>query len=454
MQHPDEGTIHAWLDGALSPAEAQAFEEHVAGCAECEAAVADARGLLAASSRILSALDHVPAGVVPRGGPAGGTTAGSAGSHRTGLEPGGFRAARWKAAAAIVLVAGVSWFALQPNARRGDVASKPVTEQAAAATTADTNVIAQAPKAAEIVPPSIAPSSAQSAVPAAPPAVRSNKTLATSSMASDASAPSAPVAARRAMVPRSEASDAGLSGSVGTGGSASAIPRAAMPNQPTVGASGAASGYASRLDDRASAEAKSQAMTSARREVAMDRVAQNARTDVDSVLVSDSARRAESAAADRVNARDFAMQKRAVAAPSVAATAMPRRVEPETFGELATGCYTVETSGWLPADGARTTPRLPARMELQQTLGLSGDERGNHLARPAPGEPPLPAGTIGFWKPLGENRIRVTFADERGWTVLTLDVAAESLRGPARSFLASDGTLRSSEVLAHRTICR
>jgi hypothetical protein len=133
---------------------------------------------------------------------------------------------------------------------------------------------------------------------------------------------------------------------------------------------------------------------------------------------------------------------------------MPSRVEPENVSELAAGCYVVETSDLLPADGARTTRRLPARMELQQTLGLSGDERGNHLARPAPGELSLPPRTIGFWKPLGDDRIRVTFANERGWTVLTLDVTAASLRGPARSFAASDGTLRSSDVIAHRTSCR
>jgi anti-sigma factor RsiW len=65
MQHLDEGTIHAWLDGALSPTEASAAESHVASCAECSAKVAEARGLIAASSRIVGALDHVPAGVIP-----------------------------------------------------------------------------------------------------------------------------------------------------------------------------------------------------------------------------------------------------------------------------------------------------------------------------------------------------------------------------------------------------
>jgi hypothetical protein len=66
MPHLDEGTIHAWLDGALSPAEAEAAAAHAAGCAVCAAAVAQARGVIAGASRILLALDDVPGGVLPR----------------------------------------------------------------------------------------------------------------------------------------------------------------------------------------------------------------------------------------------------------------------------------------------------------------------------------------------------------------------------------------------------
>ena len=66
MQHPDEGTIHAWLDGALDAEEAARVEQHAAECAACANAVAEARGLVAGASRILSALDDAPGGVVPR----------------------------------------------------------------------------------------------------------------------------------------------------------------------------------------------------------------------------------------------------------------------------------------------------------------------------------------------------------------------------------------------------
>jgi hypothetical protein len=66
--HLDEGTLHAWLDGALSEDEQHAVEAHVASCDLCAAKTAEARGLIAASSRILSSLDDVPRNVVPGAG--------------------------------------------------------------------------------------------------------------------------------------------------------------------------------------------------------------------------------------------------------------------------------------------------------------------------------------------------------------------------------------------------
>jgi hypothetical protein len=88
MQHLDEGTIHSWLDGALSADEAARVEAHVAECPQCAAAVAEARGFIAASSRILTALDHVPRGVVPAVAPVK-----------------WYNRAAWRAAAAVLVVA-------------------------------------------------------------------------------------------------------------------------------------------------------------------------------------------------------------------------------------------------------------------------------------------------------------------------------------------------------------
>jgi hypothetical protein len=65
-EHLDEGVVHAWLDGQLTAADAARIETHIAGCADCAAMIAEARGFIAASSRILTGLDGVPARVVPR----------------------------------------------------------------------------------------------------------------------------------------------------------------------------------------------------------------------------------------------------------------------------------------------------------------------------------------------------------------------------------------------------
>jgi anti-sigma factor RsiW len=65
-EHLDEGVAHAWLDGQLSGPDAARIEAHIAGCAACAAIVAEARGFIAASSRILTGLDGVPARVVPK----------------------------------------------------------------------------------------------------------------------------------------------------------------------------------------------------------------------------------------------------------------------------------------------------------------------------------------------------------------------------------------------------
>src|SRR6476620_9400029 len=102
MQHLDEGTIHAWLDGALPPEEAAKVEAHARECAQCAALVAEARGLIAASTRILNSLDDVPSVVIP-----------SAPSDVAAL-PQIVKQRRWydrtdfRAAAAILFVAGAS----------------------------------------------------------------------------------------------------------------------------------------------------------------------------------------------------------------------------------------------------------------------------------------------------------------------------------------------------------
>ena len=56
-EHPDEGTIHAWLDDALGADESARLAAHVASCVPCSSAVAEARGLIAGASRVVRGLD-------------------------------------------------------------------------------------------------------------------------------------------------------------------------------------------------------------------------------------------------------------------------------------------------------------------------------------------------------------------------------------------------------------
>jgi hypothetical protein len=98
MQHPDEGLIHTWLDDELPDEQAASFEAHIADCAECSAKVAEARGLIAASSRIVTALDLVPAGVIPAAAP-----------RRRSW----YQNTQLRAAAAVVIVAGASLLVMQ-----------------------------------------------------------------------------------------------------------------------------------------------------------------------------------------------------------------------------------------------------------------------------------------------------------------------------------------------------
>ena len=107
MQHLDEGTIHAWIDGELSPEQGGEIAAHVAECPECAAMVAEARGLVAASTRILTALDDVPGGVIP---------------SVPDIAPAQIVRRRWyqrtdvRAAAALLLVAGTSLVVVQRGA--------------------------------------------------------------------------------------------------------------------------------------------------------------------------------------------------------------------------------------------------------------------------------------------------------------------------------------------------
>jgi hypothetical protein len=99
MSRPDEGLIHQWLDGECTPEESARIEALVASDPEWAAAVAEARGLIAASSRIVGALDAVPRAV-----PAAAPSASAALRVRRRAVP------SWMGVAAgLVLVAGTAY---------------------------------------------------------------------------------------------------------------------------------------------------------------------------------------------------------------------------------------------------------------------------------------------------------------------------------------------------------
>ena len=147
MQHLEEGTVHAWLDGAITGDEAAEIERHVATCAECAAMVAEARGFIAASSRILTALDDVPSHVIPTSA----VTAEPSSSHRATNRAGGRsrvapRRTWWRhpgiaAAAAVTFLAVGTWTVVSrgglKNSQGGfaDNASGPPAAPAVAAPT-------------------------------------------------------------------------------------------------------------------------------------------------------------------------------------------------------------------------------------------------------------------------------------------------------------------------------
>ena len=126
-EHLDEGTIHAWLDGALSPDESARVDAATNTCAECAALVAEARGLIAASSRILSSLDTVPAGVIP--GSSGNVDQLAAlRARHSQKKRTWWNDRRIVAAASIMFVAGVSTMVWRSAP---DSAKSPLAEQAA-----------------------------------------------------------------------------------------------------------------------------------------------------------------------------------------------------------------------------------------------------------------------------------------------------------------------------------
>ena len=159
MQHPDEGMIHAWLDGELPPSDAEQIESHTRECAECAQKVAEARGLIAASTRILTALDNVPSGVVPSSTPS---------------QP---RVRRWydrtdiRAAAVFLFFAGASLVALRVGRNPKSSSVQTMSKMESAPVTASVALDSGASAPAEVPQNALKAKPEERRIAAAPPAV-------------------------------------------------------------------------------------------------------------------------------------------------------------------------------------------------------------------------------------------------------------------------------------------
>lgn len=146
----DEGTIHAWLDGALPPDESARVESLATACTGCAALVAEARGLVAASSRILSSLDAVPGSVIP-GVESGTDQFAALRARRRETSRRWWNDRRIVAAASLVFVAGVSslvWRSApndekRPASAQDAIVFRPVTDSTMPMATAPASVPAE-----------------------------------------------------------------------------------------------------------------------------------------------------------------------------------------------------------------------------------------------------------------------------------------------------------------------
>jgi carboxypeptidase family protein/putative zinc finger protein len=355
-RHVDEGTLHAWLDGALAAGEAAAVEAHVAECASCAAAAAEARGLVAAASRILTGLDDVPAGVLPVGGEGAG-----AGAERRRGERGRRRRPLigWpvRAAAAVLVVAAGSLLVLQRSGRLP------------AAATDRTFPVAPAPVPAP--PPS-------TVVPKAVPAP-SNEPAAPPSRAAAAPAPHtapSPAAPLAAPAPPSPDSMAPSAASPGVTGGALARARVAAPS----GVAGAPAAKAAESLDAAAREPKA-----APRAALTDSLesADVGRRDVPSSETDAQARRAprDAQVAARTKAPQSVVKGRVVSRASgqpVPSAQVSLADPPRAVLTTATGEYTIP----VPDTMTRATVRVRALgyVPTTQNVTLSRDSTSHDIA--------------------------------------------------------------------------
>ena len=439
MQHPDEGTIHAWLDGALPPAEASALEAHVASCAECSAAVAEARGTLAAASRILSALDDVPGGVIPA--PADATRVARGRASAAEVRPFRFRAARWQVAAGLMIAVAGSWLVMRNDGARDMVEIKAADTSVAAdasVTFAPDTVSAMPEAVAEAGPRSRSPvrEQAGAAERVAPRAGRPGSRTETSTSASVGTA-------------------FGTGSGSETGGVAADV--AATLRRADVGGGKIVLGYG-----QGGQAARAAAQTAFDSLLAIDS-AQTARRTLQlsaNVVVAEERVSVAGAAKARSVAPSSATPPPPVTAPAAPATAdmaveaLRQESVPVPIAVAAAGCYALDAVRWNPplADSVVRSV-FPQRFVLERPSGSPADSSGTWAARPVASDGAAAPGVSGSWSLLGTEQLRVRFDRDERRAVLTLARSIGGWRGVARFSAGVDGPISRGDVIVRQVAC-
>ncbi len=235
MSRPDEGLIHAWLDGELDAAEAARVEALVRSDAGWAAAAAEARGFIAASARILGALDSVPANVIPKA-PAGDAQATSGAVPIGAARRPGRRAPWWtmRVAALLVIAAGTALVVTRAPDDTGMLTTA-LKASGDAAPERSAAPSAEAPPASSLAATdqrAAATDAARQAAPAAPTAAKEALPQAAAGSSGAANEAEQPKLAER-MAPAGKAVSGTAATSTGATGTA-ATGTAAAPTTPTV----------------------------------------------------------------------------------------------------------------------------------------------------------------------------------------------------------------------------
>lgn len=424
MRHPDEGTIHAWLDGALPPAEGSALEAHVTSCAECAAAVAEARGMLAAASRILSALDDVPGGVIPAAAPADATRVAPGRASAAEVRPFRFRAARWQVAAGLMIAVAGSWLVLRNDGARDMVEVK----------AADTSMAEVAPAAEPVVPEragAVERVAATAPVAASPRVGRPGSRMETTTTASVGPA---------------------LAAGAGSGTGDAAADVAPTPRRADVGGGTSVPGYA-QVGQAATIGAGAQATFDSLLAVDSVHTGRISQSLGANVIVAEQ----QKSMAGVARARRVAPSSAPTPPPAsadMAVEALRRESVSVPAAIAAAGCYAVDAVRWSPplADSVVQSV-FPQRFVLEGPSGSPADSGGQWLARPVASGGGVPSRVSGSWSLLGTDRLRVRFEGDAGRAALTLARAIGGWRGVARLSAGADGPISRGDVVVRQVGC-